>query len=271
MEQPIILWPEGAPGAAGTEGLDIPTLTPCLPPEDARLGAAIVVCPGGGYQHLADHEAWPVADWLNRHGIAAFVLKYRLAPRYRHPAPMLDAQRAIRTVRCRAPEWSVDRRRIGILGFSAGGHVASTAGTHFDAGDRAADDPVERVGSRPDLMVLIYAVISFTTRPHTGSRQNLLGKSLSPALVELLSNEKQVTSETPPAFLAHAIADASVPCENSINFARALREAGVPFELHVFAEGGHGLGLGADTPGFRAWPDLCAEWLRQQFGGAGGA
>src|SRR5258708_22364954 len=155
---PIVLWPDGAPGALGKEPTDIPTLTPYLPPREKSTGAAVVVCPGGGYQHLADHECGPVAEWLNSVGVTAFVLKYRLGPTYHHPSQMLDAARAIRTVRARAREWGLDPQRIGILGFSAGGHLAATAGTHFTAGQAEATDPVERVSSRPDLMILIYPV-----------------------------------------------------------------------------------------------------------------
>src|SRR5947199_10557305 len=153
---PIVLWPDGAPGALGRAPEDVPDLTPYLPPRERATGAAVVVCPGGGYQHLADHEGRPVAEWLNTLGVAAFVLKYRIGPRYHHPAMLQDAARALRTVRARAAEWGVDPARIGILGFSAGGHLASTLGTHFDAGSASAADPVERASSRPDLLILIY-------------------------------------------------------------------------------------------------------------------
>ena len=259
---PIVLWPGGAPGAKGNEPLDIPTLTPYLPSKEKATGAAIIVCPGGGYTHLADHEGGPVAEWLNSIGVAAFVLKYRLGPRYQHPAPLLDAARAIRLVRTRAGEWALDPDRVGILGFSAGGHVASTAGTHFDSGKLGAPDPIERVSSKPNLMILIYPVITMREKTHAGSKKNLLGDNPSPELVTLLSNDEQVTKETPPTFLVHTTTDPAVPVENSISFATALRKAGVPFELHLYERGPHGFGLGGKDPILATWPDRCADWLR---------
>jgi len=222
----------------------------------------MVVCPGGGYQHLADHEGAPIAEWLNSIGITAFVLKYRIAPRYHHPAPFLDAARAIRTVRARASEWGIDPGKIGILGFSAGGHVASTAGTHFDQGNPQSNDTTERVSSRPDLMVLIYPVITMGAKAHAGSRRNLIGASPEPALVTLLSNEEQVNRDTPPAFLVHTVDDATVPVENSMMFAAALKKAGVPYEMHLYQHGPHGFGLGTKLPAVSSWPDRCADWLR---------
>jgi len=264
--EPIVLWPGGAPGAAGTAGADVPTLTPFLPLKEKATGAAIVVCPGGGYGGLADYEGKPVAEWLNTKGVAGFVLKYRLAPRYRHPAPLQDASRAIRTVRARAQEWGIRPDRIGILGFSAGGHLASTAGTHFDAGKPDAADPVERVSSRPDLMVLIYPVITMRAATHGGSRSNLLGPSPDPALIALLSNEEQVTRETPPAFLVHGGDDASVPVENSLMFVAAMRKSGVACELHLYERGPHGFALGGGDPVLgpilSSWPGRCADWLK---------
>jgi acetyl esterase/lipase len=274
--RPVIpLWPQGAPGAKGTDAdKDVPTLTIWLPPAEKATGASIVVCPGGGYGMLAvDHEGKQVAEWLNQLGIAAFVLKYRLGPRYHHPAMLQDAGRAIRTVRARAPEWGLDPKRIAILGFSAGGHLASTAGTHFDAGKPDSDDPIERVSSRPDRMILVYAVIALATPyGHSGSLKNLLGEKPAQELIESLSNERQVIKDTPPAFLAQTNADTAVPAENSLLFAMALRKAGVPVELHLFERGPHGLGLGGGTPKFRvppepsfqAWPKLCETWLKNQ-------
>jgi acetyl esterase/lipase len=209
----------------------------------------------------ADHEGKQIAEWLNSLGVSAFVLQYRLGERYRHPAPLQDAQRAIRLVRSRAKEWSVDPRRIGILGFSAGGHLASTAATHFDDGRPDAADPVEREGSRPDFAVLCYAVISLEDPPaHSGSRR-YLGDPPDPALVELLSNEKQVTARTPPTFLWSTGDDASVPVQNSLLFFEALRKAGVAGELHVFPHGKHGLGLAPGDPAVSQWPRLCAVWM----------
>lgn len=261
-EAALVLWPGGAPGAVGNEPVDIPTLTPYLPSKGRATGAAIIVCPGGGYQHLADHEGRPVAEWLNSIGVTAFVLKYRLGPRYHHPAPLQDAARAIRTVRARAVEWNVDPERIGILGFSAGGHLASTAGTHFDSGKPDATDLIERVSSRPNLMILIYPVITMKQQTHAGSKNNLLGPNPPPDLVTLLSNEEQVTKETPPAFLVHTSTDTAVPVENSLMFAMALRKAGVPFEFHLYERGPHGFGLGLKDPVLATWPGRCADWLR---------
>jgi acetyl esterase/lipase len=260
--QPIKLWPDAAPGSLGNEPADVPTLTPYLPPRDRMTGAAVVICPGGGYQMLADHEGRPVAEWLNSIGVAAFVLKYRIAPRYHHPAPMLDAQRALRLVRARAVEWAIDPRRIGILGFSAGGHLASTVATHFDAGQADARDPIERVSSRPDLVILIYPVITMREQTHAGSRRNLLGEHPDPQLVALMSNDEQVTRETPPAFLIHTVNDEAVPVENSLLFAAALRKAGVAYEMHLYERGRHGFGLAPNDPVLSSWPARCADWLR---------
>jgi acetyl esterase/lipase len=258
---PIVLWPNGAPGAKGTEPLDVPTLTPYLAPKEKATGAAIIICPGGGYTHLADHEGGPVAEWLNTLGITAFVLKYRLGPRYQHPAPLLDAARAVRLVRSRAGEWSIDPERVGMLGFSAGGHLASTLGTHFDSGKPGAPDAIERLSSRPTLMVLIYPVITMREKGHAGSRKTLLGDNPSPELIAQLSTDEQVTKDTPPTFLVHTTADPGVPVENSMLFAAALRKAGVPFELHLYERGPHGFGLASNDPILSTWPDRCAVWL----------
>lgn len=259
-----LLWPNGAPGALGAEAADRPKLTVYRAPLESATGAAVIVCPGGGYGRLAsDHEGRQVAQWLNSLGVSAFVLQYRLGPRYRHPAPLNDAQRAIRLVRARAGEWGIDPARVGILGFSAGGHLAATAATHFDEGQAEASDPVERQGSRPDFAVLAYPVISLFDPPaHAASRRNLLGEPADPALVEQLSNERQVTSRTPPTFLFHTADDASVPVSNSLLFFEALQANGVPGALHVFAHGKHGVGLAASDPELSAWPHLCAAWMR---------
>lgn len=259
-----LLWPGGAPGGVAAEDADKPSLTIFLPPAGRATGSAVVICPGGGYGFLAvDHEGKQIAQWLNSMGIAAFVLKYRLGPRYRHPAPLLDAQRAIRTVRSRAAEFGVSPNAIGIWGFSAGGHLASSASTHFDTGDPKAADPIDRVSSRPDFAVLAYPVISFTTEyTHNGSRENLLGKNPDPKLVEYLSSEKQVTRDTPPTFLFHTDEDAAVPPENSVLYYLALRKAGVPAELHVFQRGPHGVGLAATDQTLSVWQQALANWLR---------
>jgi acetyl esterase/lipase len=258
-----LLWTEGAPGALGTEAVDKPKITVYLAPKGKANGAAVVVCPGGGYVVVAsDHEGKQVAEWLNRLGVAAFVLQYRLGPRYHHPAPLQDAQRAIRLVRARATEWGVDPARVGILGFSAGGHLASTAGTHFDRGQPDAADPVERQGSRPDFLILGYPVISLIhPAVHKGSRDNLLGKDADPKLLESLSNETQVTALTPPTFLFHTDEDTGVPAEHSLLFYEALRRANVPAEMHIFAKGPHGVGLAPKDPALSLWPSLCAAWM----------
>lgn len=259
----VTLWPQGAPGAVGDEAADKPSLTLYLPAPERANGCAVVVCPGGGYGFLAmDHEGRQVGEWLRGLGVSAFVLSYRIAPRYHHPAPLQDAQRAIRTVRSRAAEWHVDPARIGILGFSAGGHLASSAGTHFDEGKADAADLVERASSRPDFMVLCYPVITFKeTFMHRGSRDNLLGKEPPVELIESFSNETQVTVKTPPTFLFHTDADTGVPPENSIAFYLALRKAGVPAEMHVYEKGPHGVGLAPNDKALSSWPGLCEAWM----------
>ena len=258
-----LLWPKGAPEALGTNPEDSPSLTIFRPPEGTANGAAMVICPGGGYGHLADvKEGSDVAAWLNSFGVTGCVLKYRLSPRYRHPAPIHDAQRAIRLVRSHATEWKLDPQRIGILGFSAGGHLASTAGTHFDLGNPEATDAIDKVSCRPDLMVLCYPVISFSSPfTHVGSRNNLLGPHADPKLFEALSNEKHVTRETPPTFLFHTSADTGVPPENSLIFYLALHAKGVPAELHIYEQGRHGVGLAPNDPVLSTWPCRCSQWL----------
>jgi acetyl esterase/lipase len=264
MPKADLLWPSGAPGAQGNEDIDQPSLAPYIVPAGRGTGTAVVVCPGGGYRGLAmDHEGDQVAKWLNSLGVSAFVLKYRLGPKYHHPVELGDAQRAIRTVRAKAAEYRVAPDRIGIMGFSAGGHLASTAGTHFDAGDASAADPIDRAGSRPDFLVLGYPVISFTTPyTHKGSLQNLLGDNPDPKLVESLSNELQVTAQTPPTFLFHTTADTTVPVENSVLFYLALRKAGVPAEMHIYERGPHGLGLAPLDEALSSWPSRLAAWMR---------
>jgi acetyl esterase/lipase len=268
----IPLWPAGAPGAVGQEAADVPTLTLFRPPAEKANGAMVIICPGGGYGMLAvNHEGDGPAKWLNDLGVTAGVLRYRIAPKYRHPAPLQDAQRAIRLARARAADWGIDPKRVGILGFSAGGHLASTAATHFDAGNPDAADPIDRQGCRPDVVLLGYPVIAMATEyGHAGSKRNLLGETPDPALVESLSNERAVTRETPPAFLVQTNEDTGVVAENSLLFVLALRKAGVPVEFHLFEKGKHGLGLGGGEPkynvppdpAFSAWPALAATWLK---------
>src|ERR1017187_4468795 len=260
---PMALWLNGAPGASGRDSADVPTIALYRPVAGTATGAAVVICPGGSYALLADHEGHTITLWLNSLGVTAAVLKYRLAPRYHFPAPLQDVARAIRTVRARATEWGIDPNRIGVMGFSAGGHLASTIATHFDAGDSSSADPIDRVSSRPDIAVLAYPVISMADGiTHAGSRRNLLGDTPSAELVAALSHEKHVTPHTPPAFIFHAANDPVVPVENSLLFAAALRAANVPFELHVFERGPHGVGLASDDPVLGAWPMLLHNWLR---------
>ena len=263
------LWTAGAPGALGHQDKDIPTLTPFFPEPGKATGAAVVICPGGGYGGLAPHEGKDYARFLNEQGVAGFVLKYRLGSSgYHHPAMLQDAARAVRTVRANAAEWKLDPKRIGIMGSSAGGHLASTLVTHFDAGKADATDPIERASSRPDLGILCYPVITLTDPfTHHGSKNNLLGKEPAPELVRELSNELQVTKDTPPCFIWHTCEDSGVPVENSLEFAAALRKAGVPFDLHVYQKGPHGLGLGTRewNPEKRhPWTSDLVFWLKGQ-------
>lgn len=257
------LWEGAAPGALGDADADIPTLT-YYAAYGRTSGTAVVVAPGGGYGNLAlNHEGRQVANWLNSQGIAAFVLKYRLGPAYRHPIELGDAQRAMRFVRAKAAEFGLQPDRIGLLGFSAGGHLASTAATKFDQGTASAADVIDRASSRPDFLILGYPVITpVAPYAHQGSFRNLLGESPSAALLESLSNDKQVTKDTPPTFLFHTNADTAVPAENSILFYLALRKAGVAAEMHVFEPGAHGVGLGMNDPVLSAWPTLLSTWLR---------
>jgi acetyl esterase/lipase len=260
-----LLWPHGAPLAKGDSENDKPNVTVYPATAEKRSVAAVVVCPGGGYGALAmDHEGKQVAEWLNSLGVTAFVLKYRHRNTgYGHPAPMLDAQRAMRFARANADKFHIESNKIGILGFSAGGHLASTVGTHFDDGRRDADDPIDRESCRPDFMVLVYPVISFTSEfTHGGSKKNLLGDQPDERLVENLSNEKQVNERTPPTFLMHTNEDRGVPAENSVLFYLALRKAKIPAELHIYEKGPHGVGLAPKDPVLSTWAKRCEDWMR---------
>ncbi|WP_428938333.1 alpha/beta hydrolase [Fontivita pretiosa] len=259
---PVTLWPDGAPGRLGDGPEDRPVLRPFVRRDvGAQALAAIIVLPGGGYAHRARHEADPVARWLNSLGVASFVLEYRVAP-YRHPQPLNDARRAVRIVRHRAAEWGIDPRRVGVMGFSAGGHLAASAATWFDLGEPNDPDPIERQSSRPDLLIACYPVISLARYPHLGSYTNLLGEDPDERMVRMLSLETRVTDQTPPTFLWHTANDAGVPVENSLLFAAALARHRVPFSVHIFPEGRHGLGLADDQPVVGRWRELCADFLR---------
>jgi acetyl esterase/lipase len=262
--QIIPLWSGPAPGALGAEASDIPVITVYLPRMMMANTPAILVCPGGDYVNLAmNHEGRQVASYLNSLGIAAFVLRSRLGPRYHHPTELADAQRALRMLRAHAVEWRLDPARVGIVGFSAGGHLAMTASTHFDPGNPAADDVVDRASSRPDFAVLGYPVISMTEPwTHQGSKDNLLGTHPELELAKSVSGELSVTKQTPPTFLFHTDADKVVPAENSVYYYVALRKAGVPAEMHIFERGPHGVGLANDDAALSEWSKLLANWLR---------
>ena len=262
--QLLPLWSGQAPGAQGTADADVPALTVFLPRTMAPGTPAMIVCPGGGYGALAaNHEGRQVASFLNSLGMAAFVLRYRLGPKYRHPVQLGDAQRAIRAVRAKAAEWRIDPSRVGIMGFSAGGHLAMTASTIFDGGRADAADPIDRAGSRPDFAVLGYPVISMTAAwTHQGSKRNLLGDPADADLAAKLSGEKAVTKETPPTFIFQTNQDTAVPAENAVHYYLALRQNGVPAEMHIFERGVHGVGLANNDPALSAWSTLLANWLR---------
>jgi len=262
--QTIPLWQERAPGAVGDAPEDIPTLTIYMPPNTAGPMTAVIVAPGGSYRALSiNKEGRAPANYLNTLGIAAFVLKYRLGPKYHHPIELGDMQRAIRTLRARAAEWHLDPARIGVMGYSAGGHLASSASTLFDRGDASSADPIDRVSSRPDFSILGYPVITLTEAwTHQGSKTNLLGDKPDAALARSLSTETRVTAETPPTFLFHTNADTVVPVENAIYYFLALRKAGVPAEMHVFKDGAHGAGMPMQDPALSEWPKVLANWLR---------
>ncbi len=275
---PVVpLWEGKARHAVGDSPADRPHVTVYRAPAGKANGTAVVVCPGGGYGFLADdHEGKQVAEYLNGLGVTAFVLKYRIVTKDRpgplHPAPLEDAQRAIRLVRHKAADYGVSPDRVGIMGFSAGGHLASSAGTHFSKGGLKNDDPVENHSCRPDFLILAYPVVSMQPGvTHGGSRNNLLGANPDAKLVEEMSNEKQVTKDTPPTFIFHTSADTAVLPENAVRFYTACKAAGVPCELHIYEKGRHGVGLGRDPrwtggePSVATWPDRLTDWLRSRW------
>lgn len=263
---PLLLWPAGAPGALGDTDTDKPAITVFLPTVPNPTKTGVVVAPGGGYAHLAtEKEGFAYARWLNQHGVAAFVLRYRLGPQYHHPIELGDAQRAIRFVRAHAAEYGIEKDRIGMWGSSAGGHLTATAGTQFDAGNPGASDPIDRESSKPQFLILAYPVITLMEpTSHAGSRKFLLGDNPDPALVRSLSAETRVTPETPPTFLFSTTDDKTVPVLNSVLFYEALVKAGVPAEMHLFQHGAHGAGLAAANPELSIWPDLLLKWMRER-------
>jgi len=252
----------------GISKVQTPEIAVYLPAGRHASGQAVVICPGGGYWALAyDWEGMDIARWLNSKGIAGIVLKYRLPTSKSnlipHLSPLMDAQRALRLTRFQAAGWNIDTSMIGIMGFSAGGHLASTLGTHFDYGDPDAPDPVDRISCRPDFMILIYPVISFTEPfMHTGSQKALLGNNPDPELSKYYSNELQVREDTPPTFLIHAGDDDGVPVANSLAFYQALNEKHIPAEMHIYPEGGHGFSLALGKGHLEHWTDCCIDWLR---------
>jgi acetyl esterase/lipase len=262
--QTIPLWQGRAPGALGDAAEDVPTLTIYMPPNTTGPMTAVIVAPGGGYRTLSMNKEGRIpATYLNSLGIAAFVLKYRLGPRYRHPVELGDIQRAIRAVRSRAAEWHIAPDKIGVMGFSAGGHLASTASTQFDRGNAASADAIDRVSSRPDFAILGYPVITLAEPwTHQGSRTMLLGEDADISLARRLSTDTQVTADTPPTFLFHTNADTAVPVENSVYYFLALRKARVPAEMHIFKDGAHGAGMPMNDTALSEWPKVLGNWLR---------
>jgi acetyl esterase/lipase len=262
---PMLLWLAGAPGAVGDADDDKPTITAYIPAANPTR-TAVVIAPGGGYQHLSMvKEGSDVAAWLNARGVAAFVLKYRLGPKYHNPIEIGDARRAIRTVRADAAQYGVATDHIGMWGFSAGGHLTATAGTMFDAGDASATDPIEQQSSRPDFLILSYPVITMEDPyVHKGSRTYLLGDAPTQAQMDAMSPELHVTARTPTTFLYSTTDDRTVPIMNSVMFYSALVKAGVPAEMHIFQHGGHGSGLGVGNPQLSVWPELLIKWMRER-------
>lgn len=271
----IKLWPNGQPGnnecpkpeerynGGMVRYVSEATITLYLPEKSKNTGAAIIICAGGGYgMEAITYEGYDYAEFLQHNGIAGIVIKYRL-PYGHSEIPLLDVQHAIRTARYNAEAWGIDPKKIGVSGFSAGGHLASTAATHFDNGDSNAKDPINKLSCRPDFAVLVYAVISFNEQwGHVGSGENLMGKNKTPELMAYFSNEQHVTSETPTTFLVLADDDKGVIPQNSIEFYSALKAKGVPAELHIFKDGGHGFGVKKKGKSHDQWPNLLVDWMK---------
>ena len=261
----VPLWPEGAPGALGNEPKDVPTLT-VRKVESSNPTGALIICPGGGYGGLAmDHEGKQIVQWANSIGLTAVLCDYRHRGKgYGHPAPSQDALRAVRLVRAKASEWNIDPNKIGIMGFSAGGHLVSTVITQFDPGSKESTDTVARESSRPDFAILCYPVISMgSSFTHRGSEVNLLGEKASKETLEQFASERHVRSDTPPTFLMHTVEDKPVPVENSLVFYQAMVAKQVPGELHIYQKGPHGVGLARNIPGTSDWPLACQRWLKE--------
>lgn len=262
------LWSEQAPGAIGNKETDIPTLTPFWPEAAKATGASIIVCPGGGYNVLAPHEADVFAHWLKDLGIAAFVLKYRLVKDgYHLPVIVQDAARAVRSVRANASAWNLDANKTGIIGSSAGGHLSASLSTRFDAGKPDATDPIDRVSSRPDLAILCYAFILLDRTDNSGRQERFLGPGFTSEQVRQFSPALNVTKDTPPCFVWQTVEDPTVLVENALVFSDALRRAGVPFDLHLYQKGRHGIGLGSreyNPASLHPWTKDCAFWLQEQ-------
>ncbi|MDR0337608.1 MAG: alpha/beta hydrolase [Planctomycetaceae bacterium] len=262
-QKKMTLWEQDAPNALGTEEKDKPRITVWFPDKSNATDMAVVVCPGGGYGGLAlDHEGKQIGEWFHSFGVTAIILEYRHRGKgYGHPNPLLDVQRAIRTVRFNAKDWEIDPAKIGVMGFSAGGHLASTAGTHFENMEKPNDE-IDKMSCRPDFMILCYPVILFDVKfTHRGSQHNLIGANAPKELVEYYSNEKQVTEKTPPTFIFFTNEDKTVPAENGIEFYLALRKYKIPAELHIYQKGAHGQGLAKKQTGNEMWTELCKAWL----------
>jgi acetyl esterase/lipase len=271
------VWPNGASDSNGItqpeeifDGKRVRNVTEAeiyiyLPKMGVNKGAAIVICPGGGYgMEAMDHEGYDMAEWLALQGVAGIVLKYRL-PNGHDQIPLGDAQRAIRIVRQKAAEWGINPGKVGIAGSSAGGHLASTAGTKFDLGKPESTDPIDKYSCRPDFMLLLYPVITFDEQfGHMGSRTNLIGPGNKWELVEKYSNELHVTAQTPPTFLILSDDDGAVPPRNSIEFYMALKKFNIPAEMHIFRDGGHGFGMNKINKPVDQWPNLFAQWMKAQ-------
>ena len=264
MNTKINLWQENTPYAQGNTAEDIPFIEVYPADKDKATGAAMIICPGGGYSFLSlEREGDEPAKWFNALGVTAFVLNYRLGPTYHHPVQLSDVQRTIRLVRTNSAEWNVNPDKIGVMGYSAGGHLAATAAVYFDAGDKDNADPVERASSRPNFAVLAYPVITLKDPyTHAGSRLYLLGENPSEELVNLLSTEDHVSSDTPPVFIFHTDEDTAVPPENSALFYLALKKHGVPAEMHIYMKGPHGTAMGKGYSDLCSWPDRLVDWMR---------